>query len=552
MAAHWYALQCVVSVHLLTQVADLAAISQSLFTVSIYDTLGPDTTEYIINHASLTCVVASLNHIPVLLKLKPRCPTLKVIVSLDPIDAGEVPGLSKADLLNSIAADLGVKIVSLTDVEAIGAASSLAMRPPQPDDIITINYTSGTTGAPKGVVLTHKNAVSATSASLIVAPQTKDAVSISYLPLAHIYERVNEQTALAAGARIGFFHGNVLEIVDDMKVLKPTSFTSVPRLYNRFGSSIKAATTEAPGFRGTLSRHVVETKLANLNPADPTKATANHWLWDRLWGKKVVSAIGLERANFLVSGSAPLDPSLHTFLRAVFGVHFIQGYGLTETYAVSLAGLQGDLSTGNCGAVSPGCEACILDVPDMEYLSTDKPHPRGELLLRGNTVFREYFRNEAETKKAFTDDGWFHTGDIVSVDEVGRFKIIDRKKNVLKLAQGEYVSPERIENVYLANCPWLAAAYVHGDSTQAFLVMIGAIMPELFAPFASKVLGSEISGTDFAALKAAADHPKVTAAAMKELEKVGKASKFNPYERVKGIKLMLEPFSIENELLTPT
>ncbi|KAB8342702.1 hypothetical protein FH972_022302 [Carpinus fangiana] len=534
------------------QLTDLAAISQSLYTVSIYDTLGPDTTEYIVNHATLTCVVASLNHIPVLLKLKPRCPSLKIIVSLDPIDNGELPGLSKADLLNAMAGEIGVKIISFADVEKIGEKSSLALRPPQAEDIITINYTSGTTGAPKGVVLTHKNAVSATSASLIVAPQTKDNCAVSYLPLAHIYERVTEQTGLAAGTRIGFFHGNVLEIVDDMKLLKPTSFTSVPRLYNRFGSSIKAATTEAPGFRGTLSRHVVETKLANLNTDDISKATAKHWLWDRLWSKKVVSALGLERAQFMVSGSAPLDPSLHQFLRAVFGIHFIQGYGLTESFAVSLAGIEGDLSTGNCGAVSPGCEACIADVPDMEYLSTDKPYPRGELLLRGNTIFREYFRNEAETKKAITEDGWFHTGDIVTVDEVGRFKIIDRKKNVLKLAQGEYVSPERIENVYLANCPWLAAAYVHGDSTQASLVMIGAIMPELFAPFASKVLNKELGATDFEALKAAAAHPKVAAAALKELEKTGKKSKFNTYERVRNIRLMLEPFTIENELLTPT
>jgi len=531
---------------------DLACQSQSLFSVSIYDTLGPDTTEYIINHASLTCVVASLNHVPMLLKLKPRCPTLKIIISLDPIDAGELPGLSKAALLNAMAADLGVKIISLAEAEAHGEKSTMTYNPPRPEDTVTINYTSGTTGNPKGVVLSHGNAIAACSSSLVACLQEPTGVMVSYLPLAHIYQRVSEQTGLWAGSAIGYFHGNVLELVDDLKLLKPTGFTSVPRLYNRFGSSIKAATTEAAGVRGALSRHVVSTKLEALRHPDSPSATNKHALWDRVWGRKVVSAFGLERARFMVSGSAPLDPTLHQFLRAVFGNHFVQGYGLTETYAVSMCQLEGDLSPGNCGAISPSCEACLLDVPDMEYTSADLPFPRGELLLRGNTVFREYFRNEAETAKSFTDDGWFHTGDICAVDALGRFRIVDRKKNVLKLAQGEYVSPERIENVYLANCPWLSAAYVHGDSHQTHLVMIGAIAPEAFAPFVSKVLGRPVAETDFAALQAAAAHDKVKAAALKALETVGRRNKFNSYERVRNVIILLEPFTIENELLTPT
>ena len=527
-------------------------MSQSLFTVSLYDTLGPDTTQYIINHAKLTCVVAALNHVPALLKMKPQCPSLRIILSLDPIDAGELPGQSKADLLTSIAADLDVKVVSLQQAEAMGESSARPLNPPMPQDTITINYTSGTTGNPKGVVLTHRNSVAAASAGLIHCSQTSDNVVLSYLPLAHIFQRAGEHTALAAGTRIGYFHGNVLELVDDMKLLKPTGFTSVPRLYNRFGASIKAATTEQPGFRGALSRHVVSTKLDALKDPDSPLATNKHALWDRIWARKITAALGLERARFMISGSAPLDPTLHQFLRIVFGNHIAQGYGLTESYAVGLCQLEGDLSSGNCGAVSPCIEACLADVPDMEYFSTDKPFPRGEMMIRGNSVFKEYFRNEEETKESFTEDGWFRTGDICIIDELGRFKIIDRRKNVLKLAQGEYVSPERIENVYLANCPWMAAAYVHGDSNQSCLVMIGAIMPEIFAAFVSRVLGRPVGQTDLAALQAAAQNPKVRQEVMKELEKVGKKNKFNAYERVRNAVLMIDPFTIENELLTPT
>lgn len=173
-------------------------------------------------------------------------------------------------------------------------------------------------------------------------------------------------------------------------------------------------------------------------------------------------------------------------------------------------------------------------------------------MVRGPSVFTRYYRNEEETAKAFTEDGWFRTGDIATVDELGRVKIIDRRKNVLKLAQGEYVSPERIENVYLGNLPWLAAAYVHGDSHQSFLVAIGAVQPDAFAAFAGKVLGQEIQATDMAAIAAAAANVKVRKAALKEMDKTGKKAKFNAYEKVRNVVLMLEPFTIDNELLTPT
>ncbi|KAK6441092.1 medium-chain fatty acid-CoA ligase faa2 [Oleoguttula sp. CCFEE 5521] len=537
------------------QLTDLACMSQSLYSVSIYDTLGPDTTEYIINHAELPAVCTSLSHVPTLLKLADRCPTLKLIIALDPLSNGtELPGMSKKDLLNAIAAEKGVQIHYIRDVEALGEATPRPANAPRPDDTATINYTSGTTGNPKGVVLSHANAIAAASAALTITRQSSDDKICSYLPLAHIFQRVTEHAALWGGTAIGYFHGNVLELVDDFKLLRPTSFTSVPRLYNRFGGVIKSQTIEASGVKGALSRRAVATKSANLRPAPSSgvKPTNRHRFYDRIWGKKVSAALGLERAATMVSGSAPLDPSLHDFLRVVFGNHIIQGYGLTETYAVALAQLEGDLSTGNCGAPSVVTELCLLDVPDMDYLTTDLPHPRGELLIRSPSVTKGYYKNPEETAKSFTEDGWFHTGDIVSIDELGRFSIIDRKKNVLKLAQGEYISPERIENVYLGNLPWLGQGYVHGDSSQASLVAVFGIQPDLFAPFLAKATGKSFAATDPKALEAAAQSPEVRRAVVKELAKVGRKSKFNSYEHVRAVRLLFEPFSIENELLTPT
>jgi long-chain acyl-CoA synthetase len=533
-----------------SQITDLACMSQSLFTVSLYDTLGPEASEYIICHASIACVVTSLLHIPTLLKLKPRLPSLKLIVSLDPLESGEAPGLSKQALLSSLASDVGLRIFSIDQVEALGASLNRPYNPPQPSDTITINYTSGTTGAPKGVVLSHAAAVAAASCSLCTACPEPNDVLCSYLPLAHIFERMNEHVAFWSGGRIGYFHGNILELVDDLKALRPTMLPSVPRLYNRFGGVIRANTVDQPGFKGSLSRHIVSTKMANLR--DKTNPTVKHAFYDRIWGKKVAAALGLDRARTMVTGSAPLDSSLQQFLRIVFANNFVQGYGLTESYAASICQVQGDLSAGSCGAVLPSVEACLQSVPDMDYLVSDKPHPRGELLVRGHTLFNGYYRNEEETQKAMTKDGWFKTGDIATIDAMGRFTIIDRRKNVLKRAQGEYISPERIEGIYLNGCNYLAQAYVHGDSVQTFLVAIFGVQPDTFAPFASKILGKEVSATDFAQIKAAAAEEKVRQAVLRDLDRIGRKNKFAGYEKVKNCYLYLEPFSIENELLTPT
>ncbi|KAK6197152.1 Homocysteine/cysteine synthase [Pestalotiopsis sp. IQ-011] len=533
------------------QITDIALSSQSLFTVSLYETLGPETSEFIVKHAELACIVTSLPHIPTLLAVAARLPQLKLIICTDGLDAGEPEGYSKLAVLNNIASQHGVQIWAMDGVEKLGKEVAHPYRPPQPQDILTINYTSGTTGDPKGVVLTHGNCVAAVTSSRMSGNMGHKDSSMSYLPLAHIYGRVCDQTALAEGAALGFFHGNVLELVDDLKVLKPSGFISVPRLYNKFAMGIKAQTIEAEGFKGALSRRVVETKKASMK-LPPGKANNTHLLYDRIWTPKVLAAVGLERCHSMVSGSAPLDPSVHEFLRAAFGNYITQGYGLTESYAVASYQLRGDFSTGNIGPPAPGTEICLESLPDLDYLATDKPYPRGELLLRGPTIFREYFKNPEETQKALESDGWFHTGDVAEIDEMGRIKIIDRKKNVLKLAQGEYVSPERLENVYMGNSNLMTMAFVHGDGTQSHLVGVFGVDPAAFGPFASKVLKKTVAADDLEAIKVAAKDPRVVKAFIKHLDDIGKKNKFNGYERVKNAVLEIEPFTIANELLTHT
>ncbi|KAH6621301.1 hypothetical protein B0J18DRAFT_432117 [Chaetomium sp. MPI-SDFR-AT-0129] len=533
------------------QITELALLSQSLWPVSLYETLGPETSEYIINHSGITAIACSLPHIPTLLKLAPRVPSLKIIISLDPLDAGEVPGHSKRELLNASAASVGIQILSIDEVESLGARSGRPMRPPGPDDTLTINYTSGTTGDPKGVLLTHKNGVAGITAARSNESVRAGDVHISYLPLAHIYGRMADQTALAEGASIGYFHGDIAGLIEDIKILRPAGFMSVPRLYNRINSAIQASTVKADGFKGTLSRRVIDTKKASMKLPDG-QATNKHFLYDRIWTPKVLKAVGLDRTRTMVSGSAQLDPDVHQFLRAAFGNNFVQGFGMTETYAVGTVQLPGDFTTGNIGPPCPSVELCIESVPDYEYTVEDKPNPRGELLMRGPIIFQEYFRNPEETAKSIEPDGWFHTGDIVEVDSLGRFKIIDRKKNVLKLAQGEYISPERIENVYMGATNLIAMAFVHGDGKESSLVGVFGVDPVTFAPYASNILKRPVPAEDKEAVVQAANDPRVKGAFLKLLDKIGQRQRFNSFEKVRNCHFEIEPFSIENELLTPT
>ncbi|KAG5288071.1 long-chain-fatty-acid-CoA ligase [Histoplasma ohiense] len=532
------------------QITDLACMSQSLYTVSMYETLGIEGTKYIIDNAELRCVVTSLPHVSTLIELKRDLPLLKLIVCMDPLDAGEQLGHSKRDILAPLAAAAGLEIYTLSEVEELGASLNRPYNPPSPDDIITINYTSGTTGNPKGVVLTHRNAVSATSSGMGSCMHYPTDILASYLPLAHIFERLMEHMSLWAGGSIGYFHGDILELVDDFKVLRPTLIASVPRLYNRFGGAIRASSVEAPGFKGTLSRHVVNAKIANIQR--PESPTNTHMLYDRIWSKKVRSALGFDRLRNMVSGSAPLDQSLHQFLRVAFACTIMQGYGLTESYATGLCQLRSDLTAGHCGPLQAGFEACLVSLPDMEYFVDDKPYPRGELLLRSNSILKEYYKNPEETANALTEDGWFRTGDVCQVDHLGHFTIIDRRKNLLKLAQGEYVSPERLEGIYQTACSYISQAFVHGDSAQMALVAIMGVQPDTFATFASRVLEKTIAPDDMEAIRAAAADERIVRAVQADLDRAGKEHRLAGFEKVKAVAMVVEPFSIENGLLTPT
>lgn len=188
----------------------------------------------------------------------------------------------------------------------------------------------------------------------------------------------------------------------------------------------------------------------------------------------------------------------------------------------------------------------LVDVPDMKYLSTDLPHPRGEICIRGNGIMREFYKSPEKTAEAIDSEGWLHTGDIGMLDDAKRLSIIDRLKNIFKLSQGEYIAPEKIESIYQKN-ELVAQAFVYGDSMQAQLV--GVFVPDKVTLLHWAAKKPEFANMSFEELCAS---PEVNAQVLKDIAKFGKDNALKGFEQVKAIHLSTSEFTIENELLTPT
>lgn len=527
-------------------------MSQGLFTVSLYETLGPNATEFIMNHSELTSAVSSLAHVATLLNLAPKLPLLKLIVVLDDLEQGEEPHITKRAILQEIAAERGIALWSLEQVERLGEELGHPMRPAEPTDVYTINYTSGTTGDPKGVIVTHASSVATNAVTRTCNPMSTDGVSLSFLPLAHVLQRIVEHVLLASGSSIGYCCGDLLKLGEDLKLLRPTLFSAVPRLHNRFYSAIHAATVEAPGVKGAISRRVMEAKLAAIRLPDG-QATHKHWFYDRVWASKIRAALGLDRVTFIGNGSAPLDSQVQQFMSAALAAPVRQGYGMTELSGCVTMQLRDDYDTMNVGPPSACIEVCLEDIPELEYYVSDKPYPRGELLVRGPAVCAGYLKNDEENARTFEKDGWMHTGDVAAIDELGRLRIIDRKKNIVKLSQGEYVAPEMIQNIYMSNTNLITMGFVHGDSTRSSLVGIFDVNLETFPSFAADVLKKDaVASTNFKAIAEVAAHPDVRREFIKVLDGIGKEKSLSGFQRVKNVSLKVAPFTVANGTVTPT
>lgn len=256
-----------------------------------------------------------------------------------------------------------------------------------------------------------------------------------------------------------------------MKILKPALFVSVPRLFNKIYTKLHAETLGASGVRGFLFRRAF---LSKKNYYDST-GLLTYSFWDTLLFSKIAAVFG-GNIKFVICGSAPINPTILQFFRIVLSVQVFEGYGATESSACGSITLKDDPLCGSVGFPTSGGKLRLIDVPELNYYTTDTPQPRGEVLISGPFVFKGYYKDPETTSYTLTPDGWLLTGDIGTVDKNGRLHIIDRKKHVFKLAQGEYIAPEKLEKSY-SESSLISQIFIDGNSLSSFLIAI--VVPDV-------------------------------------------------------------------------
>ncbi|XP_028312341.1 long-chain-fatty-acid--CoA ligase 1 isoform X1 [Gouania willdenowi] len=512
-------------------ISELACYTYSMALVPLYDTLGLESIIHILNLTEISLVIcdreekaASLLEI----KEKGSTPTLSCLVVCKDLSPELVERGRKSE----------VDVLKLDELMDLGRQNLRDPVSPQPQDLAVVCFTSGTTGKPKGAMITHGNIASNTSSVIKILEGSfeikQDDVSISYLPLAHMFERMIQLSMFCHGARVGFYQGDISLLMDDIKTLKPTFFPVVPRLLNRIYDKILSSVNSP--FRRALLHFAVRRKQAELSAG----IVRNNSLWDKLVFRKIQASMG-GNLRFVLTASAPISPTVLSFLRATLGCLIFEGYGQTECTAGCTFSLPGDWSSGHVGAPLPCAMVKVVDIPEMDYYAKNGA---GEICIRGPCVFKGYLRDPEKSAEALESDGWLHTGDVGQWLPNGTLRIIDRKKHIFKLSQGEYIAPEKIENVYM-RCATVLQVFVHGDSLESFLIGIVVPNPEVFVTWAKDqgFVGS---------YEELCQNPDLTKIVMKDMQAVGKVAGLKSFEQIKALHLHPEMFSVANGLLTPT
>uniref|UniRef100_A0A669E693 Arachidonate--CoA ligase n=1 Tax=Oreochromis niloticus TaxID=8128 RepID=A0A669E693_ORENI len=519
-------------------IAELACYTYSLVVVPLYDTLGTEAIDYIIDRAAISTVICDVPEKArmILDCVSGKARAVKSIIVIEEFDS---------DLVTR-AKENGIEILSLKELEVrirIGF-------PPKPKDQALICFTSGTTGD-YGVVIaltfqkcyvfmlyvnkpTHRHSnifnwfISLKPFQTIITQRLS-----SGSPSAASFS-LHQCVVLVHGGRIGYFQGDIRLLMDDLKTLQPTVFPVVPRLLNRmFDKVFGQANTP-------LKRWLLDFAFRRKEAELKNGVVRKDSMWDKLIFKKVQASLG-GRVRFMITGAAPVSPTILTFLRAALGCQFYEGYGQTECTAGCTMSMPGDWSAGHVGPPLPCNAVKVVDVAEMNYLAANG---EGEVCVKGPNVFQGYLKDPDRTAEAIDKDGWLHTGDIGKWLPNGTLKIIDRKKHIFKLAQGEYIAPEKIETIYVRSNP-VAQVFVHGDSLQACLV--GIVVPDPdFLPIWAKKKGFEGSYSELC------DNKDVKKAILEDILNLGKEAGLKSFEQVRDIVLHPEMFSIQNGLLTPT
>ncbi|KAL4469388.1 hypothetical protein ABPG74_004641 [Tetrahymena malaccensis] len=504
---------------------DMACALYGFTLIPLYDTLGSETISYIFGQTQLTscfCSAASIKNILSTQDLQ----KLVNIISFDPVDEETKQQVQQR----------GLNLMYYNDLVVQGTAHLLDLpNDVSPNTIFTFSYTSGTTGLPKGAMLSHKNFISIIPSLGEIDINENDS-QLCYLPLPHVLQRIFNVVCWYTGTKIAFFGGDILKLKDDIQDSKPTLFVSVPRLFNKFYDVIQDNLKKVQGCKSSLIQTAIKTKLENLK----TKNQLTHFLYDKLIFNKLKDVFG-GKIRIVASGSAPISQEVLDFFKIVLQCPVYEGYGQTEGTGFQFCTSKYDMnSSGYVGGVGPQLEMKLIDVPEMNYFSTDKNEkgeniPRGEICVRGNSLFPGYYKDEEKTKEAIDNQGWLHSGDIGLLLPNGSLKIIDRRKNIFKLSQGEYVAPEKVENIYI-RARGVQEAFLFGDSLQNYCVAILVPNPDEIKKIAAEL--NENADQDISVL---CQNQQIIKFYQKNVFDHGKANKLFTFEQ--ATKVHLEPKS---------
>lgn len=508
-----------------------ASFLQSNIIVSFYETLGVESLAFVSEHAEIGVAFCSKETLEKTFEISRNVKILKTIICFDPINDQQKEKAKKEN----------ITLYNYSDIIEKGK-NSLDKHPhtkPNADSLATIMYTSGTTGDPKGVMITHKNLASVVCAVNNFVKVYETDVHYSYLPYAHILERVIILAAFHYGAGIGIFSGDISNVLNEVKTLKPTLFIGVPRIFERIRAGVFREIGKKSSFAQNFFKFAYGLKKFSI--AKGFKLPLLESLFDMILFSKIKAQLG-GKVRVILSGGAPLSRETELFLRVSFCCAVVQGYGLTESCGGTAVKLLEDESVGSLGPPFLSNEIKLVDVPELNYYSNDKTQC-GEVCLRGPSISIGYYKDPEKTKSDFKD-GWFYTGDIGKWNADGSLAIIDRKKNIFKLAQGEYVAVEKIENV-VGKSHYVAQVCVYGDSQKSCLIAIIHPHPEKAEEWAN----SKKSDKD---LKDICSNEDFVKEVLDDVTKTCKEQKLFGFEIPKSILLTHEAFSDQNNMLTPS
>ncbi len=500
---------------------DAGCIFGGVIDVPIYPTLVPPQVRYILNDSGASAlIIEGREKLDELKDILGECPDLKQIIYFDPDGMSAAEGMSLQQL-----EDLGREFQQQHPALLDQLAHEII-----PDDLATIIYTSGTTGEPKGVMLTHSNIVTnLIDSSSHLAFGVHD-VALSVLPLSHVFERQAMYMYLHQGMSV-YFAESLQTIGPNLREVRPTILVGVPRIFEKIYQRIQERAAEAGKFAAALLAWSVDVgreyaKHTLAQRPVPLFLKLKHKLASKLVFSKWHAAFG-GRMRLLLSGGAALPEDLaHIYTGA--GIPIIQGYGLTETSPVITSSWLDNNRVGTVGRAIPNVEIRIA--------------ADGEIEVRGPNVMRGYYNKPEETRAVFTEDGWFKTGDIGTLDEDGFLRITDRKKELFKTSGGKYISPQPIEQA------------IKGSRFVNQVVLIGAerkFPAALIVPNWEQLESyCKLKGIEIKSRRELCEHPRIIDLLQRQIERL--TPNLSRYEKIKKVALLENEFSIEGGELTPT